>query len=305
MKKLILPFFTLITYASNAQFSIVPQVGVETFRTTLSSGDFSSFSPLGVQFAPRLAVRMAYNLKSGQGAFLGVATNSPGVVYKFTDPQNARSAYSASAGDYNVRLEGGYQYTSKPITLRKAANTKNTNSSAGRCGQKYEVAQKPGCSRYRAAGMCNSNRSSTSYAKLASPDRGMFMRIKPSVGLALAPSGSELETTTKGAMTTYKYTSGWNTALIAGTAFEFGTREQSKLVVSINYLRGLGNNSQTIVNNELIKSPTTTLSSKTSGFNISVGIPFSFSKKTTVVQTPQYKSSSQRGQCGRYRIYHM
>ncbi|MEJ7683231.1 MAG: hypothetical protein WKG06_36315 [Segetibacter sp.] len=55
MKKLILPLFASITFAANAQFSIQPQVGMETLRTTIKSSDFSAFFPMGMQIAPALA----------------------------------------------------------------------------------------------------------------------------------------------------------------------------------------------------------------------------------------------------------
>src|SRR4051812_18886029 len=123
MKQLILPFFMLLSYGSQAQLSIVPTVGVDMFRTALSQGNLPSFSPLGNQFAPSLAVRMAYKLKSGQGAFVGVSTSSPATQLTFTDPDNAQKMYTAAAGALQLRFEGGYQFTSKPITLKKATNT--------------------------------------------------------------------------------------------------------------------------------------------------------------------------------------
>ena len=303
MKKLILPLFSLITCAATAQFSIVPQVGMETFRTTIKQGDFSSFSPLGQQFAPSLSVRMAYKLKSGLGAFLGVATNSPAVEFKFTDLQTPASSYTASAKDLQLRLEAGYQFTSKPITLRKSVSA---SSYAGKWPQASSGGKQGGCARKMCGRMNNSaSRYSNTSLATAAKDNGLFMRIKPSVGLALAPTGSKMETETKAGQTSYIYKSGWNTALIAGTAFEFGTRNQSRLIVSISYLKGLGNNTQTLTNSDALKPTVTTLSSKTSGFNIGLGIPLSFSKKTPVIQNPPIERPSYRGRCQRYRTYEL
>ncbi len=303
MKKLILPLFALITYASNAQLSIVPQVGVETFRTTIKSGDFSSFSPLGQQFTPSLAVRMAYTSRSGQGAFFGVATSSPAVDFKFTNPQNAQTSYTASASGLQLRLEAGYQFTSKPITIGKPVYK---NNYAGKNGQKNSAAKQNGCSRSMCSRMKNSQ---SDYKKAAAgkmkQDNRLYMRIKPSLGLAIVPTGSRMETETKGGQTVYSYRAGLNTALIAGTAFEFGSRNQAKLLVSINYLKGLGNNTQTVTNNEGSKTTSTAFSSKTSGFNINVGIPFSFSKKTKIIQNRQSSTPSRYGHCRGYKVYQL
>jgi hypothetical protein len=303
MKNLILPFFTLIMYASHAQFSIVPQVGVETFRTTIKPGNYSSISPLGQQFSPNLSVRMAYTLKSGQGAFFGVGTNSPAVNFQFTDPQNAQTSYTASAKDVQLRLEAGYQFTSKPITLRKPAFKNNYGSWYN---QRNSTAKRSSCTRSMCDRKRNAARGDNKMAskKMAS-DKGLYMRLKPSVGVAVVPTGSTVGTEIKGARTMYTYNAGLRTALIAGTAFEFGSRNQPRFIVSVNYLKGLGNNTQTITTNEDLKSSVTSFSSKTSGFNINLGIPFSLKKKTTFVQNKQLTRPSRYSRCSRYKTYEL
>lgn len=304
MKKIILPLFALITYGASAQFSIVPQLGMETFRTTIQSGDFASFSPMGQQFTPSLAIRMAYRLKSGQGAFLGVATNRQAVAFRFTDPQNALNSYTAAAKNLQLRLEGGYQFTSKPIALRKAVTT---TSIASRYGDRSFGERKQGCARSRCSGTRSSeNTSARSVTKTTTKDAGLYVSIKPSAGLAIAPMGSAMETETKNGQKNYTYRAGWGTALIAGTAFEFGTRDQPKFIVGINYIRGLGNNTQTVTTNELLKPTTTTFSSKTSGFNVSLGIPISFKKKAAVIQAPPpINRPSYRRRCGQSKLYQL
>ncbi len=299
MKKLILPLFASITFAANAQFSIQPQLGMETLRTTIKSNDFSRFSPIGVQVAPRIAGRMAYKFKTGHGAFLGVATGTPAVQFKFADPQSARTSYATSTKGLQLRLEGGYEFTTKPIAIGKQGISK---SYANRYGNRYSGGEQTKCSGYTRCGIRKSTNldGKSSYQKMAQ-NKGLYMRIKPSVGLALVPSGSGIET--KSGQTSYEYQTGWNTALIAGTAFEFGTRKQAKFVVGVNYLRSLGNNTRTVYTGPA-KTTATTLRSATSGFNVSVGIPVNFTKKHTVTQHHQYKSSSYRGHCGKYKMYY-
>src|SRR5258705_9939970 len=96
MRKTITSLFVLMSCVTNAQFSVQPQVGLENSRTSIKSSEFACFSPMGRQFAPRLAVRMSYKFKAGHGAFLGVATSRQAVEFKFTDPQAARTTYVAT-----------------------------------------------------------------------------------------------------------------------------------------------------------------------------------------------------------------
>ena len=299
MKNAITLLFALITYSANAQFTLLPQIGMESSRTTIKSSEFAAFSPKGMQFAPLLAARLGYSSKSGHGAFLGVATSSPSVQFNFTDPQTARSSYKASAEDLQLRLEGGYQYVTKPIALSKPGNSNKYGHRA--CGgQQHTCAGHTNCHQ-NTASHCGK-----SAIKSASQSKGWFMRIKPSAGLAFLPSENEIETETKAGQTNYEYKAGWNTALIAGTAFEFGTRKESRFVVSINYLKSLGSNSQTLntVNNN--KSTAYTFQSNTSSFNVSIGIPINLKKKSTVTPPSQHKqcNGSHMSRCGQYRMFY-
>ncbi len=108
------------------------------------------------------------------------------------------------------------------------------------------------------------------------------MRIIPSVGLAFIPSQqTEIETKTQGTQTIYNYKAdAWNTALIAGTGFEFGTNRHAKFIVNINYLKGLGNmDTKTINSVSNGKAVAATLGSNSSSWSVGLGIPLSFSKK--------------------------
>ncbi|MEJ7683232.1 MAG: hypothetical protein WKG06_36320 [Segetibacter sp.] len=240
---------------------------------------------------------MAYKFKTGHGAFLGVATGNPAVQFKFTDPQSARTSYTTSAKGLQLRLEGGYEFTTKPIALGKQVIS---NSYANRYGggEQHKRSGYTGCRMRNSTNHC----SKSSY-KTTAQNKGLYMRIKPSIGLALAPSGSEIETETKGDQINYEYKTGLNTALIAGTAFEFGTRNQPKFVVSVSYLKSLGNNRQNLYTGPA-KTMATAFRSATSGFNVGLGIPINFTKKYTVTQYRQDKRSSYHGHCGQYRLYH-
>lgn len=297
MKKIFTLVFAVITFAANAQFSIQPQIGLENSRTTITSNDFSSFSPLGLQFAPRVAVRMNYKLKTGHGAYFGVATSSPAIEFKFTDPQAARRSYKATAKELQFRLEGGYQFTSKPISL---CNTGSSNTSGHSCGGGKEQTGRTACAQHS-----NSHCSSANYHRTAAADKGWYVRIVPSAGLAFIPSeDNEIETETEAGQTSYEYKAGFKTAFMAGTAFEFGSRTQSMFVVSLNYLKGLDNSQETLNTVASGKSITTSLKSKTSSFTISLGIPFSLTKNKTGSDKKQCERPVEQHRCGQYRMYH-
>ena len=132
------------------------------------------------------------------------------------------------------------------------------------------------------------------------------MRIKPSVGLAFVPSeSSEIENETRNGVTGYEYKAGWKTAVTAGTAFEFGTRNQSKFVVSVNYIQSLGSNKQTLNTVDNSKTTAHIFQSGTSGFSVSLGIPINLTTKKHSAQPHRQCGSSSHcmSRCGQYRMF--
>lgn len=294
MKNIFTLLLAFITFAATAQFSIQPQLGLENSSTIIKSNEFSSFRPMGMQFAPRVSVRMDYKLKTGSGAFIGIATSTSAVEFKFNDPQTARTSYKASAKDLQLRLEGGYQFTSKPIALGKSNSSNRSESHTCGGGEQHR------CGGHMACGKHNSSNRYSNFHKSMAQNKGWYMRIQPSAGLAFLPSGkNEIETETKNGQLNYEYKAAWNTAFIAGTAFEFGSRNQPKFTVSLNYLKGFGNNMQTLNTVANGKTTASTFSSKTSGFNVSLGIPISLTKNNKATKHhPCNRSHSEGHHCG-------
>jgi hypothetical protein len=293
MRKTITSLFVLLSCVTNAQFSVQPQVGLENSRTSIKSSEFASFSPMGRQFAPRLAVRMSYKFKAGHGAFLGVATGKQAVAFKFTDPQAARTTYTATEKGLQLHLEGGYQYATRPIAL-SSANRSGHRSDAG---VQRKCVSKPGCGQQSSTSHCRKTS-----AKTTTANKGWYVRIVPSAGLALMPSGvKEIETETKGGQTTYEYKAGWNTAFIAGTAFEFGSLKQSRFVVNVNFLKGFGNKQNTINTVVNGKPNATSFRSNASGFNVSLGIPVNLKQNKNSLQKTKCVRSYYLPSCGKYR----
>jgi hypothetical protein len=308
--------FVIISFVASAQFTIQPQIGLENSKTTVKYNDLPSFAPMGLQYSPRIALRLDYKFKQGHGPFMGIATSSPVVSFNFTDPQTANTAYNASRQNLQIRFEGGYQLSTKPIYFSKTASapvTRNMgayNSSGHKCGGSEQnvsadnSADHIGCRHY-----CERSCTKTSKTTTASrtQNKGWYMRIQPSAGVAFIPTvKNELEIKSQNNQTNYLYKAGaWNTAFITGAGFEFGENASSKFIVSINYLKGIGNmDTKTINTVSTDKTINTSLSSNASSWNVSVGIPISFNKPKTVTVVKHYEKTIYQGRCGQhYRLY--
>ncbi len=310
MRTATLTLITLVAcgFATNAQrFSILPQVGFENSKTNISYNDLSSFSPVGVKFSPQGSLRLNYASKQGHGFFLGVASSRSTIVFSFADPETGMNNFATTTGNMQLRLEGGYQFNSRPIYFNKS------NSSTAK---KPEAAttEKKQCGSYAARSGCHKNYSSSysrcsdkNKTKSAAKNSGSWVRIQPSIGMGYIPFvKSDVISKTQNGQTTYEYRAGnWNTALIAGTGFEFGRNKTKLFTVSINYFKGLGNlNTQTLSTVSGTKSVTTTLKSEVSGWNLRIGIPFTLggprpaTKPKTEKKTEQIRKTS----CGQYRV---
>jgi len=280
-------------YAAKAQrFTLLPQVGFENSKTKISYNNQDAFAPLGVKFSPQASLRLNYSSKQGHGFFIGAATSRSIVSFGFADPETAKSSYAATTGNMQVRLEGGYQFSSKPIPLgkSKASSAKNT--------------EKKNCS-YRSSHCCSRN---SNKSQQASSGKGntSWLKIQPSAGMAYIPGiPSDVTTKTVSGQIVYEYNAGnWNTAFITGVGFEFGKGSTRQFTVAVNYFKGLGNlNDETITSVSSGKTVTTTLSSATSGWDVRIGIPFSLKAKSkTQNKTEKKKTEQRRSGCGQYRV---
>ena len=297
---LILLFFVAFGYAAKSQrFSLLPQVGFENSKTKVSYNG-SSFAPLGVKFSPQASLRLNYASKPGHGFFVGLATSRSTVSFSFTDPETGMNNFAATTGNMQVRLEGGYQFNSKPIPLGKskqtASNSKSNSQSTGKSGN-HSYSGHSCCHRsYSSCGSSNKNKESRK-------SKGTWVRIQPSIGMGYIPFvQNDVVTKSQGGQTVYEYRAGnWNTALLAGAGFEFGKKNARLFTVSFNYFKGLGNlGSETISSQSGPKTVTTTLQSSVSGWDMRIGIPFTLKKsspKNKKTESHQYKSP-----CGQYRV---
>src|SRR5688572_717277 len=98
MRTAVFTLFILVAfmYAANAQkFSLLPQVGFENSKTSVSYNDLRYFAPEGVKFSPQASLRLNYASKKGHGFFVGGSTSRSVVLYSFNDPENGMTNYSA------------------------------------------------------------------------------------------------------------------------------------------------------------------------------------------------------------------
>ena len=273
--------FIVSALAMNAQkLSLTPQVGFENSRTSVNYNNLGSFAPLGGEFNPQVSLRLDYKFKQGFGPYIGASTSRSGVLYSFNDVENGMNLYSATKANMQLRMEAGYQFTTKPILFNKVK--KPTGSSTS----KIKSSNKSSCGSYSSSNSCSKSysaqssccQSKTSSAKkVETRNKGGWVRLQPSVGVGyIAAPKTDIVTKTGGGLTTYEYRAGnWNTAFLTGMGFEFGRNKQRLLNVSINYFKGIGNMGQQTISNESgIKTNYATLESKASGWNMRIGIPF-------------------------------
>ncbi|MBO9681068.1 MAG: hypothetical protein J7502_00105 [Flavisolibacter sp.] len=295
MRKAALLFVIAVwVYAAKAQFTLQPRLGFETPLTKISYNN-SSFYKAVSQSLPQAGVRADYQFKKGFAPYLGVFTHRPLVSYSFNDPKTGMSSYSAAAGDLQVQLQAGLQYTTKAIALnkKKAATTSP---------QKVSETKSSCCHSY---GGCHK----TAEAQ-ASKQQGnsWTLRLQPSAGLGYIPSGKgDLETANSAS---YQYNAGNSpTEFITGLGFELAKNKNPFITLALSYFKGLGTNETVLLTESAGKPVSTNLRSKLSGWNAAIGIPISFAKKskTTNVTTKKENNSPHRcteyyrSRCGSYK----
>ncbi|HEY5773484.1 MAG TPA: hypothetical protein VIS75_12675, partial [Chitinophagaceae bacterium] len=263
--------FIVSAIAMNAQkLSLTPQVGFENSRTSVNYNNLGSFAPLGGEFNPQVSLRLDYKFKQGFGPYIGVSTSRSGVLYNFNDVENGMNVYNATKANMQLRMEAGYQYTTKPIffnkTKQSTSTSKTKSSGKSSCGS-YSYRSSCSKSYSSQSSRCQSKSSATKKAVRKdsfgeNKNKGGWVRLQPSMGIGyIAAPKTDIVTKTQGGQTTYEYRAGnWNTAFLTGMGFEFGRNKQRLLNVSINYFKGIGNmNTQTVSNESGIKTNYATL----------------------------------------------
>lgn len=254
--------FVACGFATNAQLSVSPRVGIEQAFNCVKYNSTSCINPISPNISPQVSVRADYLFNKVHGPFVGIASNRSLVTYEFTNPETGDKEFSSSQGDWKLRLEAGYQVSSKPIALGKTVKQSATTASAANLSP------------------CAAARMRQATATV--PQKPvMSLRIQPYAGMAFVPNPEQAVTTAvKNGETVYQYNTGnWTSAFITGVSLAFAKGSVNKYVIGIQYLKGIGNmNSETLNTSMENKLVTTQLSSSSAAWNINVGIPLSFSK---------------------------
>jgi hypothetical protein len=267
----------MLATSASAQLSLLPQIGMERSRTTVNYNQLGNFAPVGVKTGLSASLRVDYRFKTGHGPFAGIAT-SPGIMeLTFAQPSAALSGIKRN-GPIQLRLEGGYQYTSRPIHFRSGSAKSSGQSRANRnsfgCGAEKKSFRQP----------------------------SINVRIQPSLAFAWLPmAGSRLNVKTD----SYVYRAGnYSKAIIPGLAFEFGRGRERLVNVGFYYTSPIGNNEVTrITNIENGKPITTTFSSGQASWAVRVGLPVKLGAHNKPVAHKQQQKKQCTYRCGSYR-YH-
>jgi len=270
--------FVVLFNTANAQLSLIPQIGLENTSASIHFNG-NAVLPAGPQLSPSTGMRLEYQFKKLHGPYLGISTSRSTVDYSFTDPENGMNIYQAKAGDMKLRLEAGYQVSTKPIYFKNSSSSKSTKAATPFNYYHY----------YSYGGRCSHSCGRSYATKPGSQptEKGMYMALQPSVGAAYIPSvGPDVFSETESGITTYHYMAGnWNTAVVAGLNVEFGKNTQKAFNIGIQYIKGVGNlGTKTLTSMSGAKEHTTTLSSDASGWNLKAGIPITLGKKKPQVK---------------------
>jgi hypothetical protein len=282
---------------ANSQLTILPQAGLENSTTKISYNNLSYFSPIS-QLQPQLGLRADYKFKNRFGPFIGLSTNRSLVNYNFTDPESGMTNYQTSLGKMQLQLQAGLQYSTKPLLFnRKTPNKTSKTTSSEKTTSCYSH-YSSSCSHYSSSCCQKKSSAAQKTQKAKIPSKTWAVRIQPSAGFAFLPSDKpELVTKSSGGQTVYTYNAGnMKTALLTGVGFEFARNKSKLFTLSVNYFKGLSDKETTFTSESTNKTTTTTLNSKSSGWNASIGIPLSLTKK------PAYKTKKVQECREQYRI---
>ncbi len=301
---LILGSVALGSIATAQRLTLMPQLGLENSKTSIQYNNAPSFSPLGGQMSMTPGARLDYKTKAGHGVFVAAGTSRSTVSYNFSNLETGGNTYQVSQGDLKLNVQSGYMFSSKPIYFNKTAAGKNKSSASKSLATANEnnIGERSRCGAYRSH--CGKNNVENSKTAAVEKDKGWFVSVQPSIGAAYNPGANEsLDTKTSASQNMYSYKAGnWNLALVSGIGFEFGKNVERRFTVNVNYLKGITNLDEKITSPSDAKPIVTNLSSKTSSWTVSAGIPITLNKKKKVVKPEsQPQLRSQESKCSRYK----
>jgi hypothetical protein len=285
----------LVAVTANAQLSFLPQIGFEQSKTSVRVNDLSSFSPMGFTNNFKANLRADYRFKKGHGPYISIGTTPGAIAFSFSEVANVSNNFKAASNALQFKIESGYQYSSKPISLKKTTK----KQTAQRTTQTVVTNRRCGTYSYY-------HRERTTTTPAIKQNNNLNMRLQPSIGVAYIPSVKN-DIISNGSV--YQYNAGnYKTAMVSGMGFEFGKGTQRLFTISIFYTKGFSNLKEQEITNTENNKINTRLNSNSSAWGMTIGMPFSFSKNKKIAAVPtqtkiiteQRHRYQYRSKCGSY-----
>jgi hypothetical protein len=240
---IIILLFPITTLAQ--QLTITPQVGIQSANTKITFNNSPYTSPYRTSTS-YFGARIVYESKHGHGPYLNLALGTSTNTYQISDPSSPFLATFKPAQTDVFRLEGGYQWNSKPVYFKRIWNNKISAEDFARMEKK-----------------------------------GWYVQFQPFVGLGYNlrnGSGYEQVNIDHGTITTSS--TGGNFLFSSGLLMEFGKNGKKKFSLSFNYVAGLNAGQSTMIDRTINGvNYQTHLFNRSSGFNVTLGVPFTLWKK--------------------------
>lgn len=233
-------------FSFSQRLTLTPQAGIQTAPTRVLLNNSPYAAPYRTSTA-YVGVRLAYQSKQGHGPYLNLALGTSGNTYQLSEHGMLfPNAFKQAMTDV-FRVEGGYQWNSKPLYFKR---------------------------------IWDNNLSAEEFAKLAK--KGWFVRLQPFAGLALEQRNGNTDDRmafiNNGTVSTYS--SNRNLVFSTGLNLEFGKNGKQAFTLGFNYIVGLRGGQTTIIDRTVNGvNYHTHLFNRSSGFNVTLGVPLTIWKK--------------------------
>lgn len=275
--------FLLVATAAHAQWSLLPQIGIDNPHSSLHVNGQKALSTLYGNHYFKTALRTDYRFKGGLGPYISIGSSPAALRLSFDNPENLVTNYTKEASGLQWRLEGGYGLSTQPIYFKKGAAKNRTSKSTTQEVTRTAVIKKS-CGSYTYTYRCQRSKESQKLTK----NTAFNMRLQPAVGMAYLPN-TKATVVQEGNATTYR-TGNWNTAFVSAMGFELAKGPHRFLTLQLAYTKGIGNlDTRTISTVADGKTIVTSLRSTASSWALTAGVPISLSKKAAAVKSAPKK----------------
>jgi len=273
--------------AVHAQFSLLPYAGFEQSRNNVGYGNALSAADINGNL--KAGLKMDYRFKSGHSPFVNLTTTPAPVSFAFSNTGSLLN--TTRQGGLLLRLEGGYQYSSGPISFGK----KHTGTRTATALTETNTQQRKSCGAMAYRSHCGERKSSM---KTAPANETLNMRLQPSLALAYVPAAVQNVEQTAGGFT---YASGsWKTAIVPALGFEFAKGAKRLFTLSAFYTRPLGRPDQKVTTLTEGKPYITNLAPQASTWGLTLGVPFGLSKTKSAKQPAMFRQpATEKRHCTR------